>query len=68
MNQQDNLIRNTTWAAILLIIFGVLFKVIESNFTTWFLFAFLCVIGFFDFVDRIRDRKRFASKKEDKQE
>lgn len=66
MNQQDNLIRNTTWTAILLIIFGVLFNVIESNFTTWFLFAFLCVIGFFDFVDRLGDRKRFRDEKKDR--
>jgi hypothetical protein len=66
MNPQDNLIRNTTWTAILLIIFGVLFKVIESNFITWFLFAFLCVIGFFDFVDRLGDRKRFRDEKKDR--
>lgn len=66
MKTQDNLIRNTTWAAILLIIFGVLFKVIESNFTTWFLFAFLCVIGFFNFADRIGDRKRFRDEKKDR--
>lgn len=66
MNPKDNLIRNTTWSAILLIIFGVLFKVIESNFTTWFLFAFLCVIGFFDFVDRVGDRKRFRDEKKDR--
>ena len=66
MNTQDNLIRNTTWTAILLIIFGVLFKVIESNFTTWFLFAFLCVIGFFDYVDRRGDRKRFRDEKKDR--
>lgn len=66
MNPQDNLIRNTTWAAILLIIFGLLFNVIENNLTTWFFFVFLCVIGFFDYADRIGREKSLKNKEKDR--
>jgi len=47
---KDTFIRNTVWCAILLIIFGLLTGVFKGNFTTWFCFTFLCVVGVFNFL------------------
>lgn len=35
----------TTWASILIMVYGILFKIFDNSFTTWFLFGFLCVMG-----------------------
>ena len=42
---KTNFIDATLWPAILAIIFGVLLGWFESNFVTWFFFAFLCIVG-----------------------
>jgi len=37
----------TAWGSILIVLFGVLFKFFDNNFTTWTIFAFFCIVGFF---------------------
>lgn len=37
----------TLWTSIIVIIFGVLFKFIDNNLTTWAMFIFLNIVGFF---------------------
>jgi len=36
----------TLWSSILIIIFGLLTKVFDNDFTTWILLIFLIVVGF----------------------
>lgn len=33
------------WIGILTILFGVLIGAFDNNFTTWFAFGFLCLVG-----------------------
>lgn len=47
----------TTWSSILIIIFGVLFGVIERDGVTWFVFAFLCVVGILNFLLGIAENR-----------
>lgn len=36
----------TTWMSILILMYGIVFEKLKSNFITWFMFFFLCVFGF----------------------
>ena len=41
----NNFMDISIWVGILAILFGVLAGAFDSNGTTWFAFAFLCVVG-----------------------
>lgn len=43
--KSGNIMDITIWPAILILLFGVLFKLIDNDFTTWFAFTFLCMVG-----------------------
>lgn len=54
----SSFIGGSTWISILAIIFfGVLSGVIDNNFTTWFLFSFLCLIGLIQWSEKYSKRK-----------
>lgn len=40
-----NIVGNTSWISIVLILWGLVMKVIESNFISWFAFFFFIVVG-----------------------
>lgn len=61
MNKDFNtskFVGTTVWISLLIIIFGLVSGVFESNFDTWFCFVFLSVVGVLNALIEISERHK----------